>query len=803
MLKNWTKIFLYNIRNNKLFTFLNILGLSIGISGLIFAILYWNDEHAYNEWNPEKEHIYQVLNDLGNGMDVWATNVAPLGAALKEVAPEVESYCYVETIYGSENIRYKGKKVLLTKIMDAQQNFFTFFPFDFVQGNGAEALPDGNSIALSEDAAKQLFGDENPIGKQILYGTKNLVVRGVYRIPGKSSIAPTAVTGFMEGKLKGSKDHWGNYYFGLLLKLKSPNAVAAIEQKIKTVFFEHKVKPQAKEEGISPEEYMNKYGVGVVILEPLESARLHSVTQGYPEGRGNYQFLLIMLGLSILILVLSIVNYINLATANAIKRAKEVGVRKILGANKGNIIRQFVYETVLMAVVAILLSLVIVELSLPYYNNFLGKELVIHSGQFYAQLVLIFGIVVVFAGIFPATYVANFETLNVLKGNFGRSKTGTWLRNGMLILQFAIASFFIIGSYIVYQQVAFMSQKELGFKGAQIIEVNYRVEGKKQPYEHYRTIRQELLRMKGVEEVSTGTFSFGNGVPSSSGFEYKGVNIQGKNMSFDFGMLEMMHIRIAEGRTLSESLSSDTINAVLVNQTTVKLMGEKNAIGKQLLWNGEKFNVVGVVADFHIEGPQNKIPPMIFFHFKTVRWMEGNMNQIYVKVAPENMGETIGALEQFWNKNVDADYPFHYEFVDKNFARTYESFVKQRNLFSLLNIVVITISLFGLFALATFSIERRMKEIAIRKTLGAETKVLLRELSKQYLIFCIIGFLIALFPVYFLLSMWLDNFAFRISISILPFIIGFVILVVLTLSVVLSKAYQATRVNVLKYLKYE
>ena len=197
------------------------------------------------------------------------------------------------------------------------------------------------------------------------------------------------------------------------------------------------------------------------------------------------------------------------------------------------------------------------------------------------------------------------------------------------------------------------------------------------------------------------------------------------------------------------------------------------------------------------------MPPMVFFHFKTVGWTIGNLSDVYVKVKPENMEQTLAEIEKFWVKNVDSEYPFQYDFVDKKYLRTYKEYVKQKNLFSLLNVIVILIALFGLFALASFSIQRRMKEIAIRKTLGAETTVLLKELSKQYLVFCVIGFLMALFPVYYLLNLWLENFAFRIDISVIPFLIGFVVLLILTLIVVLSRAYQATQVEVLNYLKYE
>lgn len=803
MLKNWFKIFLYQTKKNKFFTALNILGLSLGIAGLIFAILYWNDEHAYDDWNPEKEKVFQVFNDMGNDL-IWVTNSSPLEYHLREV-PELESHCFFKNFYYNEIIEYKDKKEQI-KITDAQTTFFSYFPFEFIKGKRETALQDNTSIAISEQTAKRLFGNEEPMGKQILYSGRSLVVRGVYTIPGKSSIAPEAVTNFIDRQIEESKDMWGNFTHGLLVKLKDPSKEAKVRNIIENIYLQNRTAKWAKDEGISLEEYIKKNGHLKVILSQLKKARLNSPVSGYPEGQGNYQFLLIMVGLSILILTLSIVNYVNLATANAIKRAKEVGVRKIIGASKSNIIRQFIFETILMTSFSVLLALVIVELSLPYYNEFLGKQLILQGSQFYLQLIGIFIIVILLAGIFPSVYVSNFETLNVLKGNFGRSKSGVWLRNGMLVFQFAIASFFIIGSYIVYEQVDYISKKDLGFKGNQVMDVYYRAKSEDDPkvlFSRYLTIKQELSKIKGVEGVSTGSFTFGHGINSSSGFQYKEVNIQGQNMAIDFEMLDMMKIKVVDGRGLSSNFSSDTINSMLVNKTALKMMNEKNPIGKEITWNDYKLKIIGIVDDFHVYGPQAEIPPMAFFHFKTIDWMSYNLDQVFIKIKSDDMEQTIADIEKFWTKNVDQKYAFQYDFVDKGFARTYETYVKQRNLFSLLNVIVILIAIFGLFALASYSIERRMKEIAIRKTLGAETKTLLKELSKQYIVFCIIGFVIALFPAYFLLEKWLENFAFRIDISILPFIIGFVALLLLTLIVVLSRAYQATRIDVLKYLKYE
>lgn len=817
MLKNWTNLFIYHIRNNKLFTFLNVLGLSIGIAGLIFATLYWNDEHSYNEWNPGKDKIYQVQTDLRNGA-VWAHSVAGLEAYLKKDFPEIEGYTFMENWYEEYVFNSGSKKNLVKKVLSAQKGFFNFFPFEFIYGSAENSLKNEESIVLSEKTARNFFGDDNPVGKTIIVNKKSVFITGVYKIPGNSSVSPDAIVNRIDKSLKNNFDQWGNFNFGLFIKVSNKDHLDRIKLKIAEIYHDNRDRRWSKEQGLSKEETEKKIkenGIKI-LLEPLTDARLKAKVDGYPEGKGNYQFLLVMFGMSVLILVLSIVNYVNLATANAISRAKEVGVRKILGASKSNIVKQFMFETILMVLFAILLSLVIVELSLPYYNEFLDKSLVIFGNDFYLQLVFIFILIIVLAGIFPAIYVSNFETLKVLKGNFGRSKKGIWLRNGMLILQFSIATFFIVGSYIVYQQVHFISTKDVGFSGNQVLTVFlnnsdiYEKEdmgeiknGALQIYKKYELIKQEVSKIRGVEEVNTGAFNFGSDSNSSSGFEYNGESIQGQNMAIDFGMLDMMNIKIKQGRNLSPKFASDTINSMLINETALKMMKDKNPIGKKVKWNNYELTIVGIVNDFNLYSPQSKVPPMSFFHFKTIDWMPYNLNRIHIKVNPEHMQQTILDIEKFWVKNIDSDYPFTYDFVDKQYARTYASYVKQRNLFGLLNFIVILIALFGLFALATYSIQRRMKEIAIRKTLGAETNVLLSALSKQYVLFCIIGFLIAVFPVYYLLNKWLENFAYRIEISILPFVIGFFALLILTLVVVLSRAYQATKVDVLKYLKYE
>jgi len=805
MILNYINIFIYQLKHNKLFSFLNILGLSIGIAGLIFALLYWNDEQNYNAWNPEKDKVYQVLVQLTD-MPAWSDCALFLKPTLDE-DPNIETIMYADSWYQKDKIIYKEKREFVDKIINVEQNFFSFFPFEIIQGDAISAIKDDSSIAISDVTAKRFFGNENPIGKQIKCFNQMFSVRAVYHIPGNSSIAPNVIINKMKELTTSGKTN--PFMLKLLLKVKDPSKIDITSKKLERIYNHDFITRLSKEAGFTPKEMAKKVGYFTVVLEPLSKARLHSIADGYPETRGNYQFLMIMMGLSLLILILSIVNYINLATANAVKRAKEVGVRKISGASKGNIISQFLFETVLTTSFSILLALVIVELTLPYYNNFLNKHLVLLASQFYIQLILIFLITILTAGLFPAIYISNFETFKVLKGNFDRSKNGIWLRNGMLIFQFAIAAFFIIGSNIVYQQIKYLQNKDLGFKGDQLISIclnfpliDYQGENPAQNiYNKYNIIKQQLSKIKGVEQISTGLIAFDGSDNSITPVLYNNELFKERTIALDFGMFEMLNIKIIKGRNFDRKLASDTVNCVIINESALKLMNLKDPLGKELLIRDQKLKIIGIVQDFNLLSPELKVPPIAFYNIRMFG-MTHNINKVYAKLKADDLENTIANIEKLWSK-VDTEYPFQYDFVDKEYARTYESYVKQKNLFSLLNIVVILIALFGLFALASYSIQRRMKEIAIRKTLGAETNVLLKELSKQYVLYCIIGFLIALFPVYYLLNRWLENFAFRIDISVFPFVLGFFVLLILTLTIVLSRAYAATKTDILKYLKYE
>lgn len=802
MIKSWFKIFITHSIKNKVFTFLTIFGLAIGITSLIFALLYWNNETSYNKWNPNREVVFEVLSNLPSG-EKWEYTQAGLAKNIKLKSNKLQDYCYYLPNYIEENVIVNGKNNYATNIIISQSNFFDFFPFEFINGNIDTFKKNKNSIALEEREAKSIFGDKNPINQIMSINDEIFVITGVFKLNELSSIKPKYVVSTIDSDIKRNESEWGNYNYCLLLKINKKD-IQEIERVGEEVLTTFKVVEDSKYKGLSVDEYLREYGKYTIELQSLDEARLSKKISGFSEGKGNRVLLHILVGLSILILILSVINYINLSTAQAMKRAKEVGVRKVFGASKKNIVYQFVFETSIITFFALLFALCLTELCLPYYNNLIGKSLVLNIVDFGFYLVYIFLIVVLFAGFFPAVYIANFEELKVLKGNFSRSKNGIWVRNSMLILQFTIATFFIVSGLIVTQQVDYLSKKDLGFKGNQILSVNYTISNNDK-YKLYEAFKNDLAKIKGVEDVNISTLNFGRGAGSSSGFSLPNskFSTQAQNVAFDFGYFDLFKMKIIEGRDLDSNIVSDSTKNVLLNERAIRDLGGKVPLGTEFEWNGKKFKLIGIVKDFNLRSPQEEVPPMLFMHMRTVDWMTSNITNFVVKIDSENTEETLANLEKFWKEKIDANTPFSYEFIDKKFARSYESYSKQKAMFNILNAIVIGIALFGLFALSSFTIERKYKEIAIRKVLGAETGSLLKLLTQQYIVMVVIGFILALIPSYYLMQKWLENFHYRIDIEWMVYVFAFFLLLILTLIVVISKAFFATRLNLLNYLKYE
>ena len=811
MLKNWLKIAFINYKKNWLSTFINLFGLTLGLTGFMLILLHWNDEASYEQWNPQKKDIYflqqyyKTEDWTNNNMSYQMTKTAT------DELPEIEDF--VMFAYDNTEGLMKtnsGKSQYVKQGESTSESFFNFFPFKLKFGSYKNALSDYNKIALSDKLSQQLFGDENPVGKELTLSDAKYIVTAVYTLPkGNSVVKPNYVVLSQTMKddrenIKKGYQNWGNNSYQALVKIKPNSNITNVEKDIfeKVLIKKRYPKEQLQKENVTLEEMLTKYGPNEFYLTRLDKTRLEAKS-GF-KGKADYKTIKILFGLSVLILILSAINFINLKTAQGSQRAKEVGVKKAIGSTKTQLIFQFLVEAMLICVFAYFLSLVLVELLLPSYNKFLDKEMVMNDWSIYLYSAIMTFLVVLFSGLIPAIYLSNFKPINTLKGNFSRSSHGVWLRNGILTLQLIISSFFIIGGIIIHQQVKYMMNKDLGFNGNQVITIYYST--KDLSYKKYERLKTELKKINGVEDVT-----FGEATPttggSSSNMDWRNKSVTAQHGAMDYNFLDFFDMKLVKGRNISPKYSSDTINTVLVNETFVKQMGwtADDALKNELKpgFDDKQYKIIGIVKDYNLWNVKSETPAVVFFHYFVTEWKRNNMYFMEVKLNKNDIDGTVSRIKNFWETKAEPGYPFNYSFVNKEFAKTFEKYQKQQTLFTILNIIVLTVALLGLFALSSLLIEQKLKDVAIKKTLGASEKSIVLDLTKKFLIISAIAVLISIPISYYFMNEWLKDFAYRIEMPWFPYVLSFVILLLLTFAVVSIKAYRATQVNLVKYLKYE
>ena len=803
MLQTWFKIFFRNSKKNWLNVMINIMGLVLGFAGLLLILLHLQDEQSYNNNNPHKDTIFRVSHLMSNG-DVWSSCTVPEGPAYVKELPEITD-CYMSNSwYDDELLIVEDKKIYTRDIIFGEDNFFDFFPYKIIEGSVEKFTEARNHMAISKKQAQDFFGNTSAIGKTIDIKKRSFIITTVYELEGKNYFSPHVVGQYEEEK----EGHWGNFSYNLFIKTIDGIQEKELQDKMDALWIKYQNEPQAKENGMTVEEWTKRYGSNTLI-EKLSTIRLHAKAQNAgPEGKGNYSLILILLGLSVLLIVISCVNFINLSTATATQRAKEVGIKKTLGLSKLQLVRQFVFEIILQGIIAFIISLLLVELVLPYFNEFMEKELHILQGNAVVKVLLIALLVTLFIGNIPALYMANFKSVEVLKGNISKSKKGIAARNIMLGIQFAISGFFLIGSLVVYNQVSYMMNKDIGFSGEQIIMV--RINEADERYNKYELIKRELIKHPNITEISSNYFLPGGGGSSSTMCDYHDISVQCNIDIIDYGYHDMARINMIKGRSLSPKFASDSARAIVINESLAKAFNiYDDPINKeiQIGWmsddNDGKMKVVGMMQDYHVYGFDNKIPPVFVMHWKAFSGYNSRLRFVQFKIKPEDIEQTTAAIEDFWLENIEQGYPFEYRFLDKQFAKTYKKFQKQQQLFLVLTSMVIIMSLLGLFALATLTIQQRLKEVAIRKTLGASVKEIMYQLIKSFVKITLIAAVFLIPIAYYLMQRWLEYFVYRIDMPILPYIITPIILIVLVFVVVGYKAFRATKVDLIKYLKFE
>lgn len=793
MIRNYLKVAFRKLWSHKAFSLINIIGLAIGMTACFLIYLYVSFEVSYDTFHTKADRIYRVVADIKTPTEVinaggppWAV---PPNAA--DEFPEIESFVRLSqnnTLVRKGDIKFQEEAAFL-----ADSAFFHVFDFKLVKGNPKTALKEPFSVVLSEATAKKYFGTADPMGQILLTSTEAFPtkVTGVMQdMPENSQIKADLLVSMTTATQKlspGLDSQWGNYGSTAYFLLKAGANAKALETKF-PAFLERRNGTEMKEHQM----------FATLFLEPLKDVYLRSTRNG--NKTGNITNVYIFSIIAVFILLIACINFINLTTARATERAKEVGIRKVAGAGKPQLIGQFIGESVILCFIAFLLTLLFSVLLLPLFNQLAGKT--ISTGIFLnlRYVALLFGAAIgigLLAGIYPALVLTSFKPVVVLKGRFATGTKGIILRKGLVVAQFTISIALIIATIVVYNQMAFMRNQDLGFSKDQMLILDTNGDGAKDAF------RQAVTTIPNVNAVATSSSVPGGGNPGAySEIENVKVDLQIANLDVyfvDFDYINQFKIKVVAGRPFSRDFMTDTTQAMVLNEAAVKMFGyasPEQAIGKRFKQWGREGKIIGVVKDFHFRSLQQPIKPL------SMRIEPGGSNLISINVAATNLPSTIAAIENKW-KTLIPNRPFSYYFLDEFFDRQYRSEERFGRLFLNFAILAIIISCLGLLGLASYSTVQRTKEIGIRKVLGASTSGIVNLLSIDFLKLVIISFVIAAPVAWYFMHHWLEDFAYHTAINVWVFAIAGSAALLIALFTVSFQAIRAAIANPVKSLRSE
>jgi putative ABC transport system permease protein len=807
MIKNYLQVALRNLRNYKAYSLINIIGLAVGIACCIAIMLFVRDELSYDRFNEYAVQIYRPrLLGLINGHDLnSAMSSVAMGPAVYRDLPDVVAYTRLAKS-GSTVVRYNDKTFIEDRFFGADSTVFDVFSFPFVAGNPKTALTQPNTVVITESIAHKYFGNENPIGKILNAGKKdNFVVTGVIKdIPQNSHLHPD----FM-GSLTTLQDSrnptWlsNNYYTYLLLR-KGVNPVE-FQRKLDEEVTRY-ASPQLKAVAhISLEQFRaagNKYGY---VLQPLTSIHLNSHLDYEIEPNSDITYVHIFSAIALAILLIACINFINLATARSEKRAKEVGVRKTLGSTRSYLVGQFMSESILMSIIAVVLAVGIVELLLPFFTEIADKKMSLHlfSDPSSIPVLVCFAVVVgIIAGSYPAFYLSSFRPVDVMRSDVRKGGRKSFLRSGLVIFQFAISIALFAGTFIIFAQLRYVQTKNLGFDKEETVVVSRTNDLSNQ----LQSFEDELRTNRGIVSLTNSNAIPGNqggdnacrleGTPES---QYEDV----QQMFCDYDFAKTYKLGIADGRFFSKEHPSDSAG-VVVNEEAEKRFNSKRLVGKYLLYPGpggieQKYQIVGVVKDFNYKSLHEPIRPLAIRLFPT-RGFIGRF--VTVRLAPGDHLSTISFIENVWKKYA-GDEEFSCNFLDDNLQKLYAADQRTSEIAGAFSILAIFIACLGLLGLAAFVTERRTKEIGIRKVLGASVAEIVALLSKEFVKWVLVANVIAWPLAYYVMNNWLQNFAYRTNIGLWIFIASGAFALIVALLTVSSAAIKAATANPVESLRYE
>lgn len=803
MLKNYIKIAWRNLKKNKVFSIINITGLAIGLTCFIFITAFVINELSYDKYPIDAANIYRVnLSVTGNGNVATYPHVDnAVGEGMKTAFPEIKAFARLVSLPGFF-IKHDNKQFKEDKLAFADSNFLQLFSIPLVEGNSEAALVQPNSIVISKAFAKKYFGDEDALGKTLLISADNSVckVTGVFNeIPDNSHFHQEAFLSL--STLRITHPTWSNVGFYTYLLLGKYTDAKKLQAKFPQLVEKYIVPETVHDMGVSLAEAKKTVNTTVFSLQPLTDIHLYSHTKQEIEPNGDIQYVYTFSALALFILLLACINFTNLSTARAVKRAREVGIRKVLGSARFQLIKQFLSESVLFSLCAMLLAIVFTFILLPGFNQLAGRQI---SFQYFfnykfvviaISLVLMVGIT---AGIYPAFFLASFNTIKVLKGLSAKSAKKNSLQSSLVVFQFFISTTLIIATIIVYQQLQYMQNKNLGYDKEQVLYLpDAQLLGNKQD-----VFKQQLLQDNRVIAASVSRSVPGS--PFMDGSEIypknengNGVEIHANIYHIDYDYLKTLSIKILQGRNFSKDFPTDSAG-VLINEAAVRELGWSsiNPIGKTIVRSGQRpFKVVGVIHDFNYVSTKQKIAPLIML-------LNYNQGGIIIKIKTAAVSDFLVGLKNQWNTFNPAG-PLEYTFLDEQFAALYANEIRTQHIFAVFAVLAIIIAGLGLFGLSAFVAEQRTKEIGIRKVLGASMQNILLLVSKEFLVLIAIAFVISIPITWLIMNKWLQDFAYRIQINIWIFILAGFIALLIALFTISFQALKAALANPVKSLRSE
>jgi putative ABC transport system permease protein len=816
MWKNYLKIAVRNLWKHKAYSLINILGLSVGLACCILIVLFILDELSYDKYHSKADRIYRLTRDFmddGGKVSLHLGHVSPpFGHLLKDEFPnEIEHLA--RTLQNESLFRFGEKAFYETNAFFTEKDLFKIFDIKVISGNPDKSLQEPFTVMLSQKTAKKYFGDEDPVGKLLTATGREISVKvsGVYQdFPRNSHFHPEILISFNtlnDSTLYGRSQlqtNWGNNSFGTYLTLKKGYHADKLQSRFPQ-FLDKYYGPYARENYGAPADFKASKNTHLY-LQKVTDIHLLSHLDSETEANGSMTAVYVFAIVGLFILLIAAINFVNLSTARSANRAKEVGVRKVAGAIKNDLMRQFLGESILITIISMLIAIGLVELGLPLLNDVSGKQF---STQYFTEnwylLPTFFGLAIfigVLAGLYPAVYLSSFNPVNVLKGKLSTGGRNSVLRTSLVVVQFSISIVLIICTMIVFQQLSYMLNKDLGLNKENV--AIFRFSRDLAP--NYEAFRQELTKNTLIKSVARSQNLPSNRLLNSCDAKVQlGDSLVNPSQTIKFEQvdedyLDTYQIKFAAGRNLNRAYKTDTAGYIL-NEAAIKMIGFKNAedaVGKTFEYCQRRGKILGVTKDFHHEALHEPIVPLVFF----MPPQNTFYNAISIKVDGKNTTAAIAYLKEVWQKFIPKQ-PFEYRFLDQSFQEAYDREQKLSKIFFTFAGIAIFIACLGLYGLTTYTIEQRTKEIGIRKVLGASVNDILILVNRDFTRLVLIAMGLAFPLAWYMMSQWLQDFAYRINLSVLVFLVSGVIALAIAIITISFQAFKAVSVNPVEVLKNE